>query len=89
MNPLYTAEALATGGGRNGHVTTSDARLDLALAIPTEMGGSGQGANPEQLFAAGYAAPTGPAFLGALAIAPLYGLLPLAVVGFKIRRRSG
>lgn len=56
MNPLYTAEALATGGGRNGHVATSDARLDLALAIPTEMGGSGQGANPEQLFAAGYAA---------------------------------
>ncbi|WP_066461317.1 organic hydroperoxide resistance protein [Sanguibacter suarezii] len=56
MNTLYTAEALATGGGRNGHVTTSDARLDLDLAVPTEMGGSGQGANPEQLFAAGYAA---------------------------------
>ena len=56
MNTLYTAEALATGGGRNGHVATSDARLDLDLAIPTEMGGSGQGANPEQLFAAGYAA---------------------------------
>ena len=56
MNALYTAEALATGGGRNGHVTTSDARLDLDLAVPTEMGGSGQGANPEQLFAAGYAA---------------------------------
>lgn len=56
MNALYTAEALATGGGRNGHVTTSDARVDLPLAIPTEMGGSGLGANPEQLFAAGYAA---------------------------------
>ena len=37
----------------------------------------------------GYAAPTGPAFLGALAIAPLYALLPLAVLGFKTRRRSG
>ena len=37
MTPLYTAEALATGAGRNGHVATSDGRLDLDLAIPTEM----------------------------------------------------
>ena len=56
MNIVYTAEALATGAGRNGHVRTSDGRLDLELAIPTEMGGSGDGTNPEQLFAAGYAA---------------------------------
>lgn len=56
MNPLYTAEALATGGGRNGHVLTTDGRVDLALAVPQSMGGSGNGANPEQLFAAGYAA---------------------------------
>uniref|UniRef100_A0A942T780 Organic hydroperoxide resistance protein n=1 Tax=Neobacillus citreus TaxID=2833578 RepID=A0A942T780_9BACI len=56
MEALYTAEALATGEGRNGHVTTSDGTLDLDLAIPKEMGGSGNGANPEQLFAAGYAA---------------------------------
>ena len=56
MNPLYTAEALATGGGRNGHVLTPDGRVDLALAVPQSMGGSGNGANPEQLFAAGYAA---------------------------------
>ncbi|WP_072687112.1 organic hydroperoxide resistance protein [Rhodococcus marinonascens] len=56
MNILYTAEALATGEGRNGHARTSDGRLDLNLAIPTEMGGSGDGTNPEQLFAAGYAA---------------------------------
>jgi osmotically inducible protein OsmC len=53
---LYTAEARATGDGRNGHVTTSDERLDLGLAVPKEMGGSGDGTNPEQLFAAGYAA---------------------------------
>jgi osmotically inducible protein OsmC len=53
---LYTAEALATGEGRNGHARTSDGRLDLDLAIPVEMGGSGNGTNPEQLFAAGYAA---------------------------------
>ncbi|ALX66740.1 organic hydroperoxide resistance protein [Microbacterium sp. XT11] len=56
MEALYTAEALATGAGRNGRVATSEGRLDLALAVPRELGGSGDGANPEQLFAAGYAA---------------------------------
>jgi Ohr subfamily peroxiredoxin len=53
---LYTAEATSTGDGRNGHVATSDGRIDLDLAFPPEMGGTGAGANPEQLFAAGYAA---------------------------------
>ncbi|MCJ0891705.1 organic hydroperoxide resistance protein [Rhodococcus sp. ARC_M5] len=56
MKTIYTAEALATGEGRNGHARTSDGRLDLDLAIPEAMGGSGNGTNPEQLFAAGYAA---------------------------------
>ena len=56
MKIVYTAEALATGEGRNGHARTSDGRLDLVLAIPVELGGSGEGTNPEQLFAAGYAA---------------------------------
>jgi osmotically inducible protein OsmC len=56
MDVLYTAEALSTGEGRNGHVATSDGRVDLDMAIPKDMGGSGNGANPEQLFAAGYAA---------------------------------
>ncbi|MGP5725037.1 organic hydroperoxide resistance protein [Arthrobacter rhombi] len=56
MKTLHTAEALATGGGRDGHVTSTDNRVDLDLAIPQSMGGSGAGANPEQLFAAGYAA---------------------------------
>ncbi|MCW3469154.1 organic hydroperoxide resistance protein [Rhodococcus pyridinivorans] len=56
MNIIYTAEALATGAGRDGHARTSDGKLDLDLSIPTEMGGSGKGTNPEQLFAAGYAA---------------------------------
>lgn len=56
MNVLYTAEALSTGAGRDGRVTTIDGRLDLEMAVPAEMGGSGQGANPELLFAAGYAA---------------------------------
>jgi len=53
---LYTAEATATGDGRNGHVVSSDHRLDFDLAAPPEMGGSGHGTNPEQLFAAGYSA---------------------------------
>ncbi|WP_407345528.1 organic hydroperoxide resistance protein [Pengzhenrongella phosphoraccumulans] len=56
MKILYTAEALATGEGRNGHTRSTDGRVDLDLAVPKEMGGSGDGANPEQLFAAGYAA---------------------------------
>ncbi|TDW30974.1 organic hydroperoxide resistance protein [Cryobacterium psychrophilum] len=58
MNVLYTAEAISTGAGRDGRVATSDDSFVLDLAIPKEMGGfgSGSGTNPEQLFAAGYAA---------------------------------
>lgn len=56
METLYTGEALATGGGRNGHVATTDGLLDLDLAVPQEMGGQGGAPNPELLFAAGYAA---------------------------------
>jgi len=53
---LYTAEATVTGG-REGHARTSDGRLDVDLDVPSEMGGKGgPGTNPEQLFAAGYAA---------------------------------
>ena len=53
---LYTAEATAMGG-REGHARTSDGRIDLDLDVPAEMGGAGgPGTNPEQLFAAGYAA---------------------------------
>ena len=53
---LYTAEATVEGG-REGHARTSDGRLDVDLDVPTEMGGAGgPGTNPEQLFAAGYAA---------------------------------
>ncbi|MFJ7945435.1 organic hydroperoxide resistance protein [Streptomyces sp. NPDC096354] len=55
MEALYTAVATATHG-REGRAVSSDGKLDLELAIPVEMGGSGQGTNPEQLFAAGYAA---------------------------------
>jgi Ohr subfamily peroxiredoxin len=53
---LYIAEATATGG-REGHSRTSDGRIDVDLDVPAEMGGTGgPGTNPEQLFAAGYAA---------------------------------
>ncbi|WP_461175295.1 organic hydroperoxide resistance protein (plasmid) [Arthrobacter sp. Z1-9] len=56
MTVIYTAEALATGAGRNGRARTDDGRLDIQLAAPHALGGSGNGSNPEQLFAAGYAA---------------------------------
>jgi Ohr subfamily peroxiredoxin len=59
---VYTAESTATGGGRDGHVKSSDGRLDFETRPPQPMGGSGEGTNPEQLFSAGYAA----CFLGAL-----------------------
>ena len=56
MKPLYTAHATATGEGRNGHAATDDGLLDVDVRIPVEMGGPGGATNPEQLFAAGYAA---------------------------------
>jgi len=59
---VYTAESTASGGGRDGHVESSDGRIDLDTRPPKEMGGNGEGVNPELLFSAGYAA----CFLGAL-----------------------
>ncbi|MDY7105595.1 MAG: organic hydroperoxide resistance protein [Actinomycetota bacterium] len=56
MDAIYTTSALSTGDGRNGMTTLADGSLKIDLAIPKEMGGSGEGANPEQLFALGYAA---------------------------------
>jgi Ohr subfamily peroxiredoxin len=56
MQVLYTATATATGDGRNGHTTSDDGILDVDVRIPVEMGGPGGATNPEQLFAAGYAA---------------------------------
>jgi osmotically inducible protein OsmC len=61
MEPIYTAIAHASGGGRDGHVRSEDDRIDFDTRPPKEMGGSGEGTNPEQLFAAGYSA----CFLGA------------------------
>jgi lipoyl-dependent peroxiredoxin len=56
MKTLYTASAVATGDGRNGHVTSMDGHLDTPVRTPKELGGEGGATNPEQLFAAGYAA---------------------------------
>ena len=58
---LYRAEAHTTGG-RDGRSMSSDNKLEVRLAVPKEMGGHGDGTNPEQLFAAGYSA----CFLGAM-----------------------
>ncbi|MFJ1604041.1 organic hydroperoxide resistance protein [Streptomyces sp. NPDC088253] len=60
---LYTAVATAENG-RDGRVSTDDGRLDVVVNPPKEMGGSGAGTNPEQLFAAGYSA----CFQGALGV---------------------
>jgi osmotically inducible protein OsmC len=62
VNVLYKTTATATGG-RDGHAATKDGAFDVKLATPKELGGAGNpGNNPEQLFAAGYAA----CFLGAM-----------------------
>src|SRR3954462_11953943 len=62
VNVLYKTSAKATGG-RDGHAATLDGALDVKLTTPKELGGGGgSGNNPEQLFAAGYAA----CFLGAM-----------------------
>ena len=56
MKTLYQTRVTATGG-RNGHIVSQDGVLDMHLSIPKEMGGPGGAlSNPEQLFAAGYAA---------------------------------
>ena len=61
MSTLYTAHAHVTGG-RDGAAKSDDGKLDVKLAPPKELGGNGNGTNPEQLFAAGYAA----CFMGAM-----------------------
>jgi lipoyl-dependent peroxiredoxin len=53
---LYTAEAHVTGARSAGHGRTSDGALEVDLRVPAELGGEGDGTNPEQLFAVGFAA---------------------------------
>jgi Ohr subfamily peroxiredoxin len=63
-NTIYTARAHVTGGRADGHGRTEDGALEVDLRLPSEMGGSGGGTNPEELFAVGYAA----CFEGALGV---------------------
>jgi Ohr subfamily peroxiredoxin len=63
ITPLYTTAATATGG-RSGKVTSADGIIDMTLAMPKELGGPGNAANPETFFASGYAA----CFQGALGL---------------------
>jgi osmotically inducible protein OsmC len=55
MEPLYATTAVSSGDGRNGTAALADGSMQMEMALPKELGGSGQGANPEQLFALGYA----------------------------------
>ena len=56
MDIIYTGKATTSGGGREGITQTSDGKVKLQLAYPKEIGGSGEGTNPEQLVAMGYSA---------------------------------
>ncbi len=85
IEKIFTAQALAKGG-RDGAITTANDALNLALSTPKEMGGPGKAGatNPEQLFAAGYAA----CFEGALGVAARQASVKLenvtveALIGF-------
>ncbi len=55
IKPMYTTEVNSTGG-RTGHIKSADGILDFGVSMPKEVGGDGTKTNPEQLFAAGYAA---------------------------------
>ena len=65
VEPKYWTEAQATGGGRNGLSKLASGMLTITMASPKELGGSGAGHNPEELFALGYAA----CYLGAMRFA--------------------
>ena len=99
VNVLYKTKAKATGG-RDGHAATLDGALDVKLTTPKELGGGGgAGNNPEQLFAAGYAA----CFIGAMkfvasqggpkvpadtSVTSTVGIGPRAEGGFRPRYRA-
>ncbi|UGV24521.1 organic hydroperoxide resistance protein [Rhodopseudomonas boonkerdii] len=92
VNVLYKTSAKATGG-RDGRAATTDGALDVKLVTPKELGGAGgEGNNPEQLFAAGYAA----CFIGAMKFVSSQGGLKVpadvsvtATVGIGPRSAGG
>ncbi len=65
VDTKYWTEAKATGGGRNGTAGLVNGQLTVTMTSPKELGGSGLGHNPEELFAVGYAA----CYLGAMRFA--------------------
>lgn len=65
VDPKYWTEATASGGGRNGLSKLANGQLTMTFASPKELGGSGLGHNPEEMFAVGYAA----CYLGAMRFA--------------------
>ncbi len=95
MGHLYTTKVTAVGG-RAGTVRSEDGILDLQLAMPKELGGKGGATNPEQLFAAGYAACFGNAVIHVtrasadkvrdddIEVVGEVGLLPNEQGGFKL-----
>ncbi len=90
IDVLYTAVATAHNG-RDGRVASDDGKLDVVVNPPKELGGSGAGTNPEQLFAAGYSA----CFQGALGVvarqakADISGSTVTARVGFGKNEEGG
>ncbi|MDT0404270.1 organic hydroperoxide resistance protein [Streptomyces edwardsiae] len=87
MDALYTAVATATHG-RDGRAVTSDGKLDLGLSMPVDLGGDGVGTNPEQLFAAGYAACFGSA-LGVVGRAAKVDVSDAAVTAEVVLGKQG
>ncbi len=91
---LYTAQAHVTGGRANGHGRSANGLLEVDLRLPRELGGQGDGTNPEELFAVGYAACFEGALgtvarrtrdeLGDVAIDSRVSLLPTEERGFKL-----
>ena len=87
---LYTTKARAVGG-RTGHVETLDGALKVDMGRPMELGGDGEGNNPEQLFAAGYAACFGSALqlVTSKAKAPLTDSAIIATIGLEPNGQGG
>ena len=95
MSHLYRTSVTAIGG-RNGTIRSEDGLLDLPLALPKELGGKGGATNPEQLFAAGYAACFGNAVIHVsraqtdkvrdddITVVGEVGLLPNGQGGFRL-----
>ena len=77
MEPIYTTKAVSTGG-RDGKVEVENSPLQFDMALPPELGGAKEsGANPEQLFAAGYSACFGSAMQHALRTQKVHTSVPV------------